>query len=153
MNVKYFFKKSITINAQILLKPKKSCAVCGPHAVLRESIWRWFYRFRSANFDVKDVLRSNPSTTKQFSILLWKLSETDTVTRYHDARELNISDQTALSHLEKAGYNWESDVWDLRHRNLFDRIPICDARQKRNEMEPFSKAVDHEWSKVDCKRQ
>jgi len=52
--------------------------------------------------------------------------------------------------LEKAGYK-KLDVWvphDLTMQNLMNRISICEALLKRNEIEPFFKRLiigDEKW--------
>ncbi|XP_029156095.1 histone-lysine N-methyltransferase SETMAR-like [Nylanderia fulva] len=57
---------------------------------------------------------------------------------------LGIDHKTVLNHLHKAGYKKKLDVWvphELSAKNMIDRINICDALLKRNEIEPFLKRV------------
>ncbi|XP_029162233.1 histone-lysine N-methyltransferase SETMAR-like [Nylanderia fulva] len=72
--------------------------------------------------------------------------------------ELGIDHKTVLNHLHKAGYKKKLDVWvphELSAKNMIDRINICDALLKRNEIEPFLKRVitgDEKWITYDNRK-
>ncbi|EFN78679.1 Histone-lysine N-methyltransferase SETMAR, partial [Harpegnathos saltator] len=72
--------------------------------------------------------------------------------------ELGIDHKTVLNHLHKAGYKKKLDVWvphELSVKNMIDRINICDALLKRNEVEPFLKRVitgDEKWITYDNRK-
>ena len=60
------------------------------------------------------------------------------------AQKLNITHQTVLNHLQKAGFKKKLDVWvphELTQKNLMDRISICESLLNRNKIDPFLKRV------------
>ncbi|XP_076384905.1 histone-lysine N-methyltransferase SETMAR-like [Megalopta genalis] len=71
------------------------------------------------------------------------------------AQELKIDYKTVLNHLRKAGYKKKLDVWvphQLTPKNMMDRISICVALAKRNEIDPFLKRMvtgDEKWVTYD----
>ncbi|XP_015604617.1 histone-lysine N-methyltransferase SETMAR-like [Cephus cinctus] len=71
------------------------------------------------------------------------------------AQELKIDHKTVLNHLHKAGFKKKLDVWvphELTQKNLMDRISICEALVKRNEIDPFLKRMvtgDEKWVTYD----
>ncbi|GFU17025.1 mariner Mos1 transposase [Trichonephila clavipes] len=70
-------------------------------------------------------------------------------------QELKIELKTALSHLRKVGLKKKLDVWEPHQstlKNMMDRIPICEALVKRNEIDPFLKRMetgDEKWVTYD----
>ncbi|XP_012524787.1 histone-lysine N-methyltransferase SETMAR-like [Monomorium pharaonis] len=57
---------------------------------------------------------------------------------------LKIDHKTVSNHLHKAGFKKTLDVWvshELTQKNMMDRISICEALVKRNEIEPFLKRM------------
>ncbi|GFU69193.1 histone-lysine N-methyltransferase SETMAR [Trichonephila clavipes] len=67
------------------------------------------------------------------------------------AQKLKIDHKTVLSHLRKVGFKKKLYVWvphQLTPKNMMDRVFICEALVKRNEMVPFLKWVvtgDEKW--------
>ncbi|GFU40524.1 histone-lysine N-methyltransferase SETMAR [Trichonephila clavipes] len=67
------------------------------------------------------------------------------------AQELNIDHKTVLSHLRIAEFKKKLHVWvthQLPPKNMTDRISICEALAKWNEINPFLKWMetgDKEW--------
>ncbi|GFX30083.1 histonelysine Nmethyltransferase SETMARlike [Trichonephila clavipes] len=60
------------------------------------------------------------------------------------AQELKINHKTVLSHLRKVGFNKKLRVWmphQLTPKSMMDRISICEALAKRNEIDPFLKGM------------
>lgn len=56
------------------------------------------------------------------------------------AKELKIEHRMVLNHLEKIGYRKKFDVWVPYNSKLsisFERISICEALLRRNELNPF----------------
>ncbi|EFN78260.1 Histone-lysine N-methyltransferase SETMAR, partial [Harpegnathos saltator] len=111
----------------------------------------WFARFRSGNFDVKDKSRSGRPITEKADEILEKVQQDKHISSVDIGIELGIDHKTVLNHLHKAGYKKKLDVWvlhELSAKNMIDRINICDALLKRNEIEPFLKRVitdDEKW--------
>ncbi|XP_046820280.1 histone-lysine N-methyltransferase SETMAR-like [Vespa crabro] len=71
------------------------------------------------------------------------------------AQELKIDHKTVLNHLHKVGFKKKLDVWVLHQlttKNMMDRISICEALAKRNEIDPFLKRMvtgDEKWVTYD----
>ncbi|GFW88450.1 histone-lysine N-methyltransferase SETMAR [Trichonephila clavipes] len=63
--------------------------------------------------------------------------------------------KTALCHLGKVGFKKKLDVWvphQITPKNMMDRISICEALAKRNEIDPFLKQMvtgDEKWVTYD----
>ncbi|GFV08810.1 histone-lysine N-methyltransferase SETMAR [Trichonephila clavipes] len=70
-------------------------------------------------------------------------------------QDLKIDYKTVLSHLSKVGFKKNLDVWvqhQLTPKNMMDRISICEALAKRNEIDPFLKRMvtrDEKWFTYD----
>ncbi|GFW05966.1 histone-lysine N-methyltransferase SETMAR [Trichonephila clavipes] len=70
-------------------------------------------------------------------------------------QELKIGHKTVLSHLSKVGFKKKIDVWaphQLTPQNMIDRISICEALAKRNEIDPFLNRMvigDEKWVTYD----
>ncbi|GFV89177.1 integrase catalytic domain-containing protein [Trichonephila clavipes] len=70
-------------------------------------------------------------------------------------QELKIDHKTVLCHLRKVGLKKKLRVWvphQLTPKNMMDRISICEALIKRNEIDPFLKrmmAGDEKWVTYD----
>ncbi|XP_054015895.1 histone-lysine N-methyltransferase SETMAR-like, partial [Hylaeus anthracinus] len=71
------------------------------------------------------------------------------------AQKLKIDHKTVLNHLHIAGLKKKLDVWvphELTQKNIMDRISICEALAKRNEIDPFLKRMvtgDEKWVTYD----
>lgn len=134
---------------------QKICAVYGQGSLSKATAKRWFARFRSGNFDVKDAPRSGRPITEKVDEILQKIYEDRHISSYHIAEELNIDHKTVLNHLKKAGYKKKLDVWvphEMTLKNLMDRVSICETLLKRNEIEPFLKRLitgDEKWVRYD----
>ncbi|GFW69946.1 histone-lysine N-methyltransferase SETMAR [Trichonephila clavipes] len=104
----------------------------------------WIRRFRSCIFDVKVGPHTGRSVIKNDD----KITEITQVGRHvssHSiAQELKIDHKPVLSPLSKVGFKRKLDVWvphQLTPKNLMDRISICEALAKRNEIDPFIKQM------------
>ncbi|GFT10127.1 histone-lysine N-methyltransferase SETMAR [Trichonephila clavipes] len=56
------------------------------------------------------------------------------------SQKLKIDHKTVFSHLRKVGFKKKLHVWvphQLTPKNMMDRISICEALAKRNEIDPF----------------
>ncbi|GFV97112.1 histone-lysine N-methyltransferase SETMAR [Trichonephila clavipes] len=74
------------------------------------------------------------------------------------AQGLKIDHKTALSHLRKVKFKKKLHVWmphQLTPENMMDRISMCEAFAKRNEIDPFLKRMvteDDKWYNIVRKR-
>lgn len=131
------------------------CAVYGPDTISIAAAKRWFARFRSGNFDVKDASRTGRPSVGKVDKILESVVEDRHVSTNEIAKKLKINRQTVSNHLEKAGYKKKLDVWvphDLTQKNLLNRISICEMLLKRNEIEPFLNRMitgDEKWITYD----
>lgn len=129
--------------------------VYGPDTVTANYVQFWFRRFRSGIFDVKDAPRTGRPVVENVD----KITEIIEVDRHVSSRsiaqELKIDHKTVLNHLHKAGFKKKLDVWvphQLTQKNMMDRISICEALAKRNEIDPFLKRMvtgDEKWVTYD----
>uniref|UniRef100_D3TLF6 Mariner transposase n=1 Tax=Glossina morsitans morsitans TaxID=37546 RepID=D3TLF6_GLOMM len=120
------------------------CAVYGQDTLSKATVKNWFSRFLSGNFDVQDAPRSGRPSTEKADDILAKIEQDRHISSNDIAIDLNISHQTVLNHLEKAGYKKKLDVWvvrDLTRKNLLDRISICESLLKHNELDPLLKRL------------
>ncbi|GFX61659.1 histone-lysine N-methyltransferase SETMAR [Trichonephila clavipes] len=66
-----------------------------------------------------------------------------------------INHKTVLNHLRKIGLKKKLDVWvpqQLTPKNMMDRISICEALAKLNEIDSFLKRMvtgDQKWGTYD----
>ncbi|GFW44114.1 histone-lysine N-methyltransferase SETMAR [Trichonephila clavipes] len=71
------------------------------------------------------------------------------------AQELKIDQKTVLNYLCKVGFKNKLDIWvplQLTSKNMVDRISICEALAKRNEINLFLKQMrtgDDKWVTYD----
>ncbi|GFX55228.1 histone-lysine N-methyltransferase SETMAR [Trichonephila clavipes] len=108
--------------------------------VTANSVQFCFRRFRSGIFDVKVA----PHTGRPVVDNVDKITEIIEVNRHVSSRsiaqELKIDRKTVLSHLCKVGFKKKLHVWvphQLTPKNMMERISICEALAKRNEVVPF----------------
>lgn len=134
---------------------EKICAVYGPDALSKTGAKQWFARFRSGNFDVKDAPRSGRPVIEKVEEMLEIVEQNRHVSTVEIAKSLNINRQTVANHLKKAEFKKKLDIWvphDLTHKNLLNRVSICESLLKRNEIEPFLKRMvtgDEKWITYD----
>ncbi|GFU22182.1 histone-lysine N-methyltransferase SETMAR [Trichonephila clavipes] len=115
----------------------------------------WFRRFRSGIFDVKDAPRTSRPVVENVD----KITEIIEVYQHVSSRsidkELKIDRKTVLSHLSKVGFKKKLHVWvphQLTQKIMMDRISICEALAKRNEIDPFLKRMvngEEKWFTYD----
>ncbi|GFV43556.1 histone-lysine N-methyltransferase SETMAR [Trichonephila clavipes] len=116
--------------------------VYGAGTVTANYVQFWFRGFRSGIFDVKDAPRTGRLVVENVD----KITEVIKVDRHVSSRsisqKLKIDLKTVLSHLRKVGLKKKLHVWvphQLTPKNMMDRISICEALAKRNEIDPFLK--------------
>lgn len=83
---------------------EKICEVYGDDALKTRIAQKWFARFRSGNFDVKDAPRSGRPITARVDEILEKIGQNPHATTREIAAELNIDHKTVLYHLRAAGF-------------------------------------------------
>ncbi|GFV67369.1 histone-lysine N-methyltransferase SETMAR [Trichonephila clavipes] len=104
----------------------------------------WYRRFHSGIFDVKEAPRTGRTIVENVS----KIPEIIEVNRHNSSRgisqELKIDHKTVLNHLSKVGFKTKPPVSELHQftlKNMMDRISLCEALAKRNEIDPFFKRM------------
>ncbi|GFW93966.1 histone-lysine N-methyltransferase SETMAR [Trichonephila clavipes] len=114
--------------------------VYGADTVTANYVQIWFCRFRSGIFDAKDA----PHTGRPIIENVDKITEIIQVDRHVSSRsiaqELKIDHKTVLNHLRKVGLKKKFDVWchtNEHQKNMINRIFICEALAKWNEIDPF----------------
>ena len=110
----------------------KICGVSGKGAVSKSAARKWFVRFRSRNFDVKDELRSGRPITEKSDEILEKIVRDQHFSSPDIAYELSIHHQTILNRLRKARFKKKLDVWVPHELNV---------KNKWKTIEPFLKRI------------
>ncbi|KAL9876423.1 histone-lysine N-methyltransferase SETMAR-like isoform 1-T3 [Glossina fuscipes fuscipes] len=129
--------------------------VYGSDTVTANYVQFWFRRFRSGIFDVKDAPRTGRPVVENVDKIGEMIEVDRDVSSRNIAQELKIVHKTVLNHLHKAGFKKKPDVWvphQLTGKNVMDRIFICEALAKRNEIDPFLKRMvtgDEKWITYD----
>ncbi|GFT97448.1 histone-lysine N-methyltransferase SETMAR [Trichonephila clavipes] len=108
-------------------------------------------RHENSIFDVKDAPRTGRAVIENVD----KITEIIEVDRLVSSRSisqgLKIDHKTVLSHLCKVELKKKLHVWvshQLTLKNMLDRISVCEALAKRNEIDPFLKRIvtgDEKW--------
>jgi len=107
--------------------------VYGEDVLSKSAACKWFARFRSGNFDVKDAPRSGRPIVEKVDEIPQKIEEDRHISSYDIAAELNINQKIVLNHLHKAGYKKKLDIWvlhELTVKNLMNGISICESLLK-----------------------
>ncbi|KAL9910473.1 histone-lysine N-methyltransferase SETMAR-like isoform 1-T5 [Glossina fuscipes fuscipes] len=129
--------------------------VYGSDTVTANYVQFWFRRFRSGIFDVKDAPRTGRPVVENVDKIGEMIEVDRHVSSRNIAQELKIDHKTVLNHLHKAGFKKKLDVWvphQLTEKNKMDRISICEALAKRNEIDPLLKRMvtgDEKWITYD----
>lgn len=143
----YYFRKGKKA-AQV---HKKICEVYGDNCITERTCQKWFTKFRSGDFSLKDEQRSGrPNEVEDDEIKA--IIESD---RHATVRELGeklkVSHTTIENHLKRLGLVKKLDTWvphELKEIHLTQRISACDLHLKRNEIDPFLKRIitgDEKW--------
>ncbi|GFW56715.1 histone-lysine N-methyltransferase SETMAR [Trichonephila clavipes] len=118
--------------------------VYGADTVTANYVQFWFRRFCSGIFDVKDAPRTDRPVVENVDKITEIIEDDRHVSSRSIALELKIDHKTVLSHLRKVGFKKKLHVWvphQLTRKNMMDRISICEALNKRNEIHPFLKRM------------
>ena len=142
----YYDKEKNTVQAC-----EKICAVYGEGTLSKFSAQKWFARFCSGNFNMKDDLRSGCPISEKADEILEKVQQDSHISSVDIVMELDIDHKTVLNHLRKAGYKKKLDIWvphELSVKNMIDQIDTCNTLMKCIEIKPFLKCVmtgDEKW--------
>ncbi|GFV14652.1 histone-lysine N-methyltransferase SETMAR [Trichonephila clavipes] len=129
--------------------------VYGANTVTDNYVQFWFRRFRSVIFDVKDAPRPGRPVVENVDEITERIEVDRHVSSRRIAQELKINHETVLNHLGKVGFKKKLDVrvsHQLTLKNMMDRISICEALAKRNEIDPFLQEMvigDEKWVTYD----
>ncbi|XP_067125649.1 histone-lysine N-methyltransferase SETMAR-like [Centruroides vittatus] len=129
--------------------------VYGPDTVTANYAQFWFRQFCSGNFDVKDAPCVGRPVIVNVDKIMVMIEVDRHVSSHSITRELKIDNKTVLNHLHKAGFKKKLDVWvphELAQKDMMDRISICEALAKWNEIDPFLKWMvteDEKWVTYD----
>ncbi|GFT49529.1 histone-lysine N-methyltransferase SETMAR [Trichonephila clavipes] len=118
------------------------CSALGADTVIANYVQVWFRRFRSGIFDVKDAPRTGRPTVEKVGKITEIIEVDRHVSSHSMAQELKFDHKIVLSHLHKVGFKKKLHVWvphQLTPKNIMDRISICEALAKWNEIDPFLK--------------
>ena len=132
----FYFKKGK--NASQVFN--KLCYVYGHDAVSLRSCQRWFEKFRSGNFSVKDSSRTSRPTEINTDKIKVLLNENPYLTARDIAEDLQISHTSVLNHIRKIGYVNRLDAWvpyALTEAQLARRTEICDSLIRREKNHSF----------------
>ncbi|GFU42829.1 histone-lysine N-methyltransferase SETMAR [Trichonephila clavipes] len=125
--------------------------VCGADTVTANYVQFRFCRFRLGIFDVKDITLTGRPVLENFDKITEIIEVDQHVSSRRITQELKIDHKKVLSHLRKVGLKKQLHVWvphQLTPKNMMDRISICEALAKRNEIDPFLKRMvtgDEKW--------
>ncbi|GFV25539.1 histone-lysine N-methyltransferase SETMAR [Trichonephila clavipes] len=102
-------------------------------------------------FDDKVFLRTGRPIVQNVDKITEIIEVDQHVSSRSIAQELKTDHEIVLSHLRKVGYKKKLHVWvphQITPKNTMDRISICEALAKRNEIDPFLKRMvtgDEKW--------
>ncbi|KAG5324191.1 SETMR methyltransferase, partial [Acromyrmex heyeri] len=122
--IRYILQYYYDIGKNAAQACEKICAIYGEDTLSKSAARKWFARFRTRNFDVKDEPRSGRPITEKSDEIMEKVE-----------RDKHVSTVEIAS-----------------VKNIMDRINICDTLLKRNEIEPFLKRMitgDEKWITYD----
>ena len=143
---------------------KKSCNVYNKNFALSAPVCqRWFVKFHSGDFNIKDAPRSARPMAVDNDKVKALVDANHRYTTRNVAEIPNVSKSSVENHLKALGYASKLDVW-TPHRlvvgqvHLIKRITTCDPLLKREENDPFLKLAitgDETWivySNIERKR-
>ncbi|GFX99641.1 histone-lysine N-methyltransferase SETMAR [Trichonephila clavipes] len=129
--------------------------VNGDDTVTANYVQFWFLRYCSGIFDVKFAPRTGRPVVKNVDKIPKIIEVNRHVSSHSITQELNIDNKTVFGYLSKVGFKMKLDVWvqhQLTPKNNMDRISICEALDKVNEIGPFLKWIvteDEKWVTYD----
>ena len=140
---------------------KKLRDVYGEEALKDRQCRKWFDKFHSGNFSLKDEQRSDRLNEVDDDQIKAIVESDRYVTVGEIDKKLKILKSTIDRHIRRLGLVKKLDIWiahELKKIYLSKRINVCDLHLKRNEFDIFLKQIitgDEKWivySKVVRKR-
>lgn len=125
--------------------------VYGDNALQERQCQRWFAKFSSGDFDLKDTPRPGRPNEVDDDEIKALIEANPSYTTREIAETLNIHHSTVHDHLKKLGFVTKLNIWvphELKEVHLTARINICDMLIKREENDPFLKRMvtgDEKW--------
>ncbi|XP_014781989.1 histone-lysine N-methyltransferase SETMAR-like [Octopus bimaculoides] len=123
---------------------RKLCNVYGKNAVSERVCQKWFARFRSGNFSVRNAPHSSRRKEIDIDQLRAVVKQSCSLTSRQIADILNISKTSVENEFHKLGYFSKVDVsvpHKLTEANLVQRVSICDSLLKKENNEPFLRRI------------
>ncbi|GFT32025.1 histone-lysine N-methyltransferase SETMAR [Trichonephila clavipes] len=118
--------------------------IYGADTVTTNCVQFWFCRFHSGIFDVKETPRTGRRIVENVDKITEIIEVDRHVSSHNITHELKIDHKTVLNHLRNVEFKKKLDTWvthQLTPKNLMDRISICEALAKWNEIDPFLKRM------------
>ena len=116
------------------------CSVYGENTVSLRVCYKWFSKFRSGNFSIKDAPRSGRPTVIENDQVKQIVDQNPQFTTRQIADIVNVSKATIARRLKEIGYVSKLDVWvphQLTETQLNQRITTCDLLLKRQKTTLF----------------
>lgn len=142
----YEFKRGFSAAGAV----RNICEVYG-QVISESQCKRWFEKFRSGDFDLKNRERSE-MPLKLDNDVLQEMVETDPRLSSRElALRLDVSHTTVLNHLHEIGKVCKMGIWvphQLSVNNLLQRTSICTSLLARYDVDPFLKRIvtgDEKW--------
>ena len=123
---------------------KKQYGVHGEQSLTERQYQNWFARFRSGDFDLKDIPRSGRPTEIDDDKIKAIIENNQRSTTREIAEKLNISHTCVERYLKQLSYVSKIDIWvphKLNEIQLTKRISICGSLLKCNGINPFLKRI------------
>ena len=142
----HFIKKETAVVAT-----KNICDVLGNILDVRKC-QRWFKKFRSGNFDLKNSPGSGRPREVDPAVLTAEIESDPTASIEKIADKLGYSWSSVQKHLKKIGKTWRKGRWvphALSEENLGERVRACEESEIKKESEtPFVNDLitgDEKW--------
>ncbi|GFW40834.1 histone-lysine N-methyltransferase SETMAR [Trichonephila clavipes] len=116
--------------------------VYGSNTVTANYVQFWFRRFHSGIYDVKDTSCTGRKVVENVDRATEIIGIDRHISGRSIAQELMIDHKIVLNHLRKVAFKKKLDVWvqhQLAPKSMKNRISICEALAKLNEIDPFLK--------------
>lgn len=126
-----------------------------PDALNIRKVQRWFSKFKSGNFDLKDAPRSGRPSDVDDNIIRTIIEEDPRQTVDEIAEKSGIDRVTIFRHLQAMGKTNQAGVWvphQLTEEHKIQRISICSYLLSRQQNDPFLSRIvtgDEKWVQYD----
>ena len=112
----------------------------GDNVLTQDACVRWFRRFKSGDFDLKDKDRPGQPKKIEYAELQALLDKDDTQTQQQMAEKLNVGRQTISDRLHAIGKIQKAGKWIPHHlndRQMEKRKTVCEVLLSRHERKSF----------------